>query len=159
MPCAPCEPGTYSSGGGLCTKCADGTVTNPSQSTCTPTSSIQARKRNLGPPKDYCPEGLTACPIAGRQRVWECINTQTNIDSCGGCPGDGTGVDCTEFDNFATAACIKGKCSYGCPPNMNLTSTGCVLDVAKRAPKVARRAKRRHVVNNTLKERKRKRGL
>ncbi len=143
--CTPCGSNQVAPAGATasaqCTTCGTGTAPNTGQSSCTPTSTgTHHRKRELEAPKGYCPEGFTACPVDGRRRLWQCIDTQTSIDSCGGCPG--VGVDCTQFDDMATASCNKGQCSYACPPHMELASIGCVATVGNET-KIARGASRR----------------
>jgi hypothetical protein len=65
----------------------------------------RASKEKLG----NCPRGQTACYVGdssqrprGRVLSYECLDTSTNIESCGGCqyPRDGQiqGQDCTELD-------------------------------------------------------------
>jgi hypothetical protein len=59
-----------------------------------------------------CEADMTACPIGNslKARAFECVNTKTDIQSCGGCWSTGEGVDCTTFDDRATATCVQGKC-------------------------------------------------
>jgi hypothetical protein len=46
------------------------------------------------------------------------LNTQTNLQSCGGCWGEGNAVDCTlllaDDDHNGTVACIDGMCQGEC---------------------------------------------
>ncbi|KAG8844213.1 hypothetical protein FRC20_003594 [Serendipita sp. 405] len=66
------------------------------------------------------------CPIIlageGRQRdaemltgagSYECINVQSNLESCGGCISEDAGQDCTAIDHVNVVKCIKGKCVVG----------------------------------------------
>jgi len=75
-----------------------------------------------------CPRGLSACGVWGRNaRTWECIDTQNDLESCGGCviphPFDesGEGQDCTAIPGVSDVSCIKGKCSvHRCMPGYDL---------------------------------------
>ncbi|KAG8823110.1 hypothetical protein FRC19_004588, partial [Serendipita sp. 401] len=66
------------------------------------------------------------CPIIlageGRQRdaemltgagSYECINVQSNLESCGGCISEDAGQDCTAIDHVNVVKCIRGKCVVG----------------------------------------------
>ncbi|RPD65026.1 hypothetical protein L227DRAFT_276386 [Lentinus tigrinus ALCF2SS1-6] len=90
------------------------------------------RKRAL------CGEGLTACGIFGHSSVsrdaWECINTATDLESCGGCafPLDAFsphGVDCTAIPGVTDVSCMAGSCVvHRCAPGFIVSedSTFCV---------------------------------
>lgn len=57
-------------------------------------SSVQRRSdRRL----NICPQGWTSCPVAhGKKIAYECVATQSDLESCGGCAGiEGQGVDCS----------------------------------------------------------------
>ncbi len=65
-------------------------------------SGVPSRKRDAFPRK--CPSGFSACAIGvlNRRRsnnAWECLNTDSDLESCGGCifpfPGSDVGEDCT----------------------------------------------------------------
>ncbi len=125
--CNKCAAGSYSSSGSAssctnctattsysltgsssCSTCSVGTAPNTAHSTCTATSTAKAgsKKRGL-----KCSPGLMACPVSGgKTGAFECLDIATELTSCGGCWSDGTGVDCTTFDDRATASCVKGKC-------------------------------------------------
>ncbi|TEB08862.1 hypothetical protein FA13DRAFT_1722737 [Coprinellus micaceus] len=95
------------------------------------------------PTKCVCPWPLTecngkcgiykACPSKGHtkrgplrcygqlprwpDRSWECVNTQSDLESCGGCAisatneaNDGEGQDCTAIEGVADVACVGGGC-------------------------------------------------
>jgi hypothetical protein len=42
------------------------------------------------------------------------IDTQHDLQSCGGCFSQGKGEDCTVFDDMASASCVAGKCQCEC---------------------------------------------
>ncbi|KAI0756993.1 hypothetical protein C8Q80DRAFT_1116293 [Daedaleopsis nitida] len=60
-----------------------------------------------------CPTGLDACPIAGLAGLtddWECLDTRTELESCGGCASTGAGQDCTAIPGAWNVGCNNGKC-------------------------------------------------
>ena len=79
-----------------------------------PSGRLRAR-RHVAP---SCPGDKTACPIehfvhqtlGRRSRTYECVDTQTNLEKCGGCTGGLGGVDCTELDSQGAVACVEGVC-------------------------------------------------
>ncbi|KAJ7488305.1 hypothetical protein FB451DRAFT_1391250 [Mycena latifolia] len=87
-----------------------------------------------------CLPGWTACGVpGGSSRDWECLDTQHDLESCGGCPfgtvssltGESTGADCTVIPNVADVACVSGGCAIRkCLPGYKLSSSGdaCVED-------------------------------
>ncbi|KAJ7624720.1 hypothetical protein FB45DRAFT_924085 [Roridomyces roridus] len=88
-----------------------------------------------------CKTGWTACGIPGSSssRAWECIDTSSDLESCGGCTADTissltgstTGVDCTLIPDVADVACIKGKCAVRrCLPGFKVVGTACVEDAS-----------------------------
>jgi hypothetical protein len=123
--CTPCGSNAVAQpGSATCTNCDVGYGPDATKATCTPTSTGHARKRHLREP--FCPQGHQACTIVrGRQKVFECVKTSSDLTSCGGCPGTEGAEDCTAFDPLATASCVKGKCQYSCPRGFSLTGTGC----------------------------------
>ncbi|KAI5474281.1 priA protein [Pseudohyphozyma bogoriensis] len=73
-----------------------------------------------------CPEDHTACLVgSGLTDAYECVDTSSNLEQCGGCVGteDGTGTDCTsipgaESQGFPEPQPYGGGYSagYGPPP-------------------------------------------
>jgi len=77
-----------------------------------------------------CPAGESACPIAGSASFatygsskdtiagalnnglmgYECLDTSSSIESCGGCASTGEGKDCTQIAHASGVGCSKGKC-------------------------------------------------
>lgn len=80
-----------------------------------------ARDRALRNAKrSLCPESLTACIIPGTDS-FECLDTSSELSSCGGCTagvfGDAEpslGVDCTTLAGIAPSAvsCEAGQCVF-----------------------------------------------
>ncbi|KAG8910582.1 hypothetical protein FRC01_006249 [Tulasnella sp. 417] len=71
-------------------------------------SPITTRKRGL-----QCTRGFESCPhYSGRGGV-ECVDTQSDPESCGGCvsvDGKGSGTDCTALEGVSVTRCAKGSC-------------------------------------------------
>ncbi|WWD10345.1 hypothetical protein V865_008480 [Kwoniella europaea PYCC6329] len=87
--------------------------------------------------KDFCPAGLTACnlPELG-QEGYECVDTDMDPESCGGCihgeygvdADTGLGKDCTEIPGATISAltCQAGKCVLlGCAEGHVLVDQSC----------------------------------
>ncbi|KAI5480749.1 acyl-CoA N-acyltransferase domain protein [Pseudohyphozyma bogoriensis] len=55
-----------------------------------------------------CPDGERACPV-GSGDGWECVDTTTSLDSCGGCLTD-TGVNCLAIRGALGVSCVDSKC-------------------------------------------------
>ncbi|KAF6756712.1 hypothetical protein DFP72DRAFT_893569 [Ephemerocybe angulata] len=75
-------------------------------------------KRDLPAANAQCPVGHSACGIVGRATgSWECIDTQRDLESCGGCllstTGDfdeQDGQDCTAIEGVSDVSCVRGFC-------------------------------------------------
>ncbi|KAH9462974.1 hypothetical protein Pst134EA_015063 [Puccinia striiformis f. sp. tritici] len=103
--------GLFRAGGpSYCSICSgDKSCTNPS-----------ARARRSIPEnkseKPRCPTGLTACPISSvniftPSTPYECLDTQQEINSCGGCVTLGNGTDCAALRGAGMSGCSDGKCT------------------------------------------------
>ncbi|KAI0777856.1 hypothetical protein BC629DRAFT_1290184, partial [Irpex lacteus] len=56
----------------------------------------------------------------GEEYAYECVNTKTNLESCGGClipnpfrphtASSATGVDCAAIDHADSVSCASGRC-------------------------------------------------
>lgn len=90
-----------------------------------------------------CHVGLTACkldPWLARisSHKWDCVDTQSDLESCGGCAAPinkqtPTGIDCTAIPGVADVHCSSGACvvqkclpGYYIAPNR----TTCLFDKA-----------------------------
>ncbi|KAF8896855.1 hypothetical protein CPB84DRAFT_1201937 [Gymnopilus junonius] len=84
-----------------------------------------------------CAKGLTTCPIPGRGgEYFECVNTQNDLESCGGCitpslPSYGyystakEGADCSALPGVSDVSCVYGKCVvYKCSYGYSLNKVG-----------------------------------
>ncbi|GAA5833649.1 hypothetical protein JCM3766R1_002599 [Sporobolomyces carnicolor] len=91
-----------------CTQTATGQALTCDQTTFTcalaAVPSGRAReRRNLASKRNVCPSSHEACPVSGGAG-FECIDTTTNIEQCGGCAGQG-GVDCTAIEGVGAVGC------------------------------------------------------
>lgn len=59
---------------------------------------------------------------AGYTRTFECVDTQTDLESCGGCVDNDSphgernlhgGRDCSAIPNVDSVRCVSGKCLIG----------------------------------------------
>lgn len=140
-----CPAGTFSSSGSAsscqtcgtnsvapagsktCTTCGAGTAPDATKASCTPTSTYKATRRNEKVMR-MCPKGFEACPIQGKKGVtggYECIDTSSDLTSCGGCPGTIEAKDCSTFDSLAISTCVRGQCVHDCSRGFTMTSKGC----------------------------------
>jgi hypothetical protein len=56
---------------------------------------------------------MTACPVVGPYGVlsdYECIDTDQELQSCGGCSSTGAGQDCTAIRGAWNVGCEYGHC-------------------------------------------------
>ncbi|KAI0348169.1 hypothetical protein BDW22DRAFT_61052 [Trametopsis cervina] len=103
-----------------------------------PSGKPKKRELDAQEQRQLCPPGLTACGIYGftSTDAWECINTKSDLESCGGCAvGLGRtpalGVDCTAIPGVMDVSCISGSCSVQrCQPGFEVTADGayCIRD-------------------------------
>lgn len=99
---------------------------------------VLAQRKSLG----LCPYPLDACVITPGSDGYECIDTQRELESCGGCrfgaisPANATdvaasvrGTDCTALPGVLRGAvsCVDGQCRvYACRSGWNLINGACV---------------------------------
>ncbi|GAA6015688.1 hypothetical protein JCM10207_008174 [Rhodosporidiobolus poonsookiae] len=70
-----------------------------------------------------CPIGETACPIFPRMGTYECLDTSSELESCGGCISKGAGEDCTAIKGAQGVTCQSGGCIvFTCQPGWALVS-------------------------------------
>ncbi|GFZ49555.1 hypothetical protein JCM24511_07675 [Saitozyma sp. JCM 24511] len=75
-----------------------------------------------------CPDSLTACIVPGAEQSFECIDPQSELESCGGCingyfngnSNSTEAVDCSALPGVAlggvtcaSGQCVVSKCAYG----------------------------------------------
>jgi len=67
---------------------------------------------------EFCPMDLTACPItsaSGPSGDFECLDTNNELESCGGCASIGQGQDCAAIKGAWNVGCEQGTCAvYTC---------------------------------------------
>jgi hypothetical protein len=83
-----------------------------------------------------CPAGYEVCKtgikgFGGRSGGWECVNTQADLESCGGCQqpleGRSAGVDCTAIVGMAGVTCVSGVCDVNsCLKGYKLENNACI---------------------------------
>ncbi|OCF30739.1 hypothetical protein I316_07625 [Kwoniella heveanensis BCC8398] len=86
----------------------------------------------------YCPVGLTACLVGDDKEAFECIDTKSDLESCGGCTiglygatlnGTATGQNCENLKGVAMGAvtCNRGQCEVSaCKYGYVLVDNECV---------------------------------
>ncbi|EJU00473.1 hypothetical protein DACRYDRAFT_23351 [Dacryopinax primogenitus] len=96
-------------------------------------SSPSTRKRDTYTFNDrMCPKGLSLCGIQSSwsNTNWECIDTRSDLESCGGClvgvmGTSGTGVDCTAIEGVEDVACNEAKCQvFSCASGYRVSDCG-----------------------------------
>lgn len=60
--------------------------------------------------KPLCPLNETACPISPSAPGHECLDTQTEITSCGGCATRNEGENCLIIEGADEVGCESGEC-------------------------------------------------
>ena len=62
---------------------------------------------------NFCPSGYQQCPVAGVSGESECLDTTSELTSCGGCTSAGAGTDCSKIPHVApdSSSCYGGFCS------------------------------------------------
>ncbi|KAF5370221.1 hypothetical protein D9615_010068 [Tricholomella constricta] len=73
-----------------------------------------------------CPTGLDACPISGAKGGdYECLDTATELESCGGCTSLGSGQNCTAIPGAWNVGCEEGYCTvYTCAGGFKRSKDG-----------------------------------
>lgn len=103
------------------------------QCVSSPCPSASARSSRFIKRKFLCPGGQTACTVPGRGATsWECIDTKSDLESCGGCvlsafnpPGQQQGRDCTDIPGVFDVSCVEGHCIVDrCMPGFEVSSDG-----------------------------------
>ncbi|KZT60708.1 hypothetical protein CALCODRAFT_448152 [Calocera cornea HHB12733] len=96
-------------------------------------ASPSTRKRDTYVFNDkMCPKGLSLCGVQSSwsNTNWECIDTKTDLESCGGCVmgvmgTPSSGVDCTAIEGVEDVACDGGKCQvFSCAPGYRVSDCG-----------------------------------
>ncbi|KAG8946371.1 Dihydroxyacetone synthase [Tulasnella sp. 408] len=93
-----------------CKMVADNVCPNPTDDGPSGTA-ITRKKRGT-----RCQKGWQLCSNYLGVRGSECVDTQNDPESCGGCVsavGKSSGTDCTAMEGVGLARCVKGSCVIG----------------------------------------------
>ncbi|WWD20693.1 hypothetical protein CI109_105169 [Kwoniella shandongensis] len=86
----------------------------------------------------YCPAGLSSCALPGDADAFECVDTQSDLESCGGCMNGAFdpitrapagGVNCSSLPGVALGGvtCARGECLVSaCKLGYKLVNNRCV---------------------------------
>ncbi|WWC95996.1 hypothetical protein V866_002863 [Kwoniella sp. B9012] len=94
----------------------------------------EMQARRLRREIEYCPYGLTACNVDGHSGNYECLDTNTELESCGGClygqynnHTSVVGEDCITIGAaLGASSCINGKCvASACKKGLALLGGRC----------------------------------
>ncbi|KAM0749712.1 hypothetical protein T439DRAFT_37277 [Meredithblackwellia eburnea MCA 4105] len=88
---------------------------------------VDAAKEEM---QSTCPSGETACKLKKGGLGYQCINTNDELSSCGGCTTEGEGQNCEDIPFVESVSCSAGKCEiHSCtPPRIpSFTGQGCVF--------------------------------
>ena len=100
-------------------RCGASSCINPNTQTCVSGVPV-TRSAKRG--HFECAPGQTACSV--NQNAWECLDTANDLESCGGCIGNG-GVDCSDLPGADQTSCQSGHCVIStCLRGYNLSTDG-----------------------------------
>ncbi|EMD39476.1 hypothetical protein CERSUDRAFT_45486, partial [Gelatoporia subvermispora B] len=99
---------------------------------CPTTAMNPARRRASVRKRAQCEPGLTACGVYNwkSSEGWECVDTRSDLESCGGCAiplhyASPRGVDCTALPGVADVSCRTGSCLvHRCLPGYQISHDG-----------------------------------
>ncbi|WWC87273.1 uncharacterized protein L201_002161 [Kwoniella dendrophila CBS 6074] len=137
-----CDPsGQITSGSGGISQFY-GFIHSASASAASQAKKRQARDRRS--PRTFCPKGLKACRIPGDVDSWECIDPETELESCGGCRygeygnvgninvgKNVAGIDCSVHPGVSLggSTCSHGTCQIlACKRKWRLEKGRCVRE-------------------------------
>ncbi|GAA5934912.1 uncharacterized protein JCM15063_003100 [Sporobolomyces koalae] len=80
--------------------------TNQCALAAVPSGRARAR-RNVS--LNTCAQGHEACAVEGTSS-FECVDTLSSLEQCGGCAASGKGVDCTALPGVSSVGCSQGVC-------------------------------------------------
>jgi len=88
-----------------------------------------------------CPGAETACKLsAASGSSFECVDTERELTSCGGCVSEGRGEDCTAIEGAAGVGCSAGSCVvFSCSSGYTLDA-----DAGRCAPTLLRQGQSYH---------------
>lgn len=101
-------------------RCGTNSCIDTATQVCQSGVPVSARKRRS---EGVCPTGKRRCPVG--LSGWECIDTQTDLESCGACPGQSGGVDCSVLAGTGAVECKDGVCLVlSCLTDYDLSKNG-----------------------------------
>lgn len=90
-----------------CSMVADNVCPNPTGNGPVGTA-ISRKRRNI-----QCTKGFEACTRFSGEGGFDCVDTNNDPESCGGCrtlDGEGSGTDCTAIKGVSVTRCVKRSC-------------------------------------------------
>ncbi|WOO86358.1 uncharacterized protein LOC62_08G009837 [Vanrija pseudolonga] len=98
--------------------CQQGSVFVFAHSLQAAASGFARRKRVLADPNAYCPGALSACKVANSSEGYECLDTRSELESCGGCVNgyfdnstQPLGLNCDTLSTHDQQyTCVEGQC-------------------------------------------------
>ncbi|KAK4687996.1 hypothetical protein P7C73_g2107, partial [Tremellales sp. Uapishka_1] len=106
-------------------------------------SGLPALARSLSRRSEgWCTTGLTKCAVRGwGEGSWECVDTMSDIESCGGCrtpfltsSSSYIGEDCTSIPNVDEVGCHRGSCLIkSCRRGFRLSQNGTTCEERSRS--------------------------
>ncbi|WVQ72706.1 hypothetical protein IAR50_002266 [Cryptococcus sp. DSM 104548] len=135
-----CCPAGSSVVNGVCTSPSGATTTTAAHKRAFFAPQIQLKAASFvasyGMPENsagaLCPRGLAACPIpgvAGALDQYECLDSSSDLQSCGGCVSLGSGQDCTALPGARWMGCNGGVCEvYSCKRGWARAANGTVCE-------------------------------
>ncbi|OCF41504.1 hypothetical protein I317_04707 [Kwoniella heveanensis CBS 569] len=91
-------------------------------------------RRAMRAEAQYCPSGLTACNVYGSEDGYECVDTSSDLEACGGCihgefgkSSSVQGQDCTAVGaKLGRSTCLNGHCfATACKRGLTLVDGVC----------------------------------
>lgn len=102
-------------------QCGDKACIDPATQACPSGFPVSKARRSV----PACAVGATVCPTT--TGGWECLNTASNLEACGGCPGTEGSVDCSALPGVADVACRASQCvASRCNRGFTLKAGVCV---------------------------------
>lgn len=99
------------------------TTPPPSKPSNTPGKPGHYKRHSKSRSVNLCPSGLQACALKGLTGLtgdYECVDTATELTSCGGCASIGAGQDCTAIEGAWNVGCDQGACKGMLSPSILL---------------------------------------
>lgn len=106
--------------------CGTNNCIDPTTTACQSGSPVPLRKRR----GLECSFGQTKCNNKWGSG-WECLDTMSNLEACGGCPGDVDSLDCSAIPGVSSVQCVSGQCVIAsCDNYHHLVGDTCIPKTA-----------------------------